>query len=563
MGQATRRLRCPQCATRGQDTKGDNFVVFDDGGAFCFACGFSKPSSKKSKAATKPTNTIATIMPDYTVEAILGQLGIGPNVIKQYGVTLQQDNDTGELFVFFPIVDVNGHRSFGIRRYFDVKTGSLSREFRTTKGTKFTNPLFGWQLVTNKTRRLLVCEGISDALAAATRLSHVSDLAVVGMVSASFARRAAAFIVRHASNLTVIMAFDNDTAGCDAASEFGSYLRANVNSLKLKWLPIPNQHKDLRDWLLADPDLELDRHLEEAPPWLGSDIVGSSEITSSFMEYLDCLVNERFISFSFSPTLSNAVRLMPGKLVAVAGDAGKGKSTLVEQIVLEALADGHRVFMISAEMKPAEVALKLVRNARGVNYYDKQVIANLTNEEKEDLFQFTQALLKRLHMFARFGSCGVEEIEAKIHELVAADVAPNLIVIDHLLAIAKEGSTEELEHIAKSLKALAERHNVPIIVLCHVRKQIKSIRPTIYRPQLSDIYNSGGLARYADVVLGVALDPDKRITYVETIKLERMGGGYANVMLKLTNWSLQEVDEEPIKATTQLVANEDGDDDLM
>jgi replicative DNA helicase len=172
------------------------------------------------------------------------------------------------------------------------------------------------------------------------------------------------------------------------------------------------------------------------------------------------------------------------------------------------------------------------------------VIENLTEEELNSLRAFANALLKRLHMFARFGTCTIQEIEDKLHELVAAGLAPSLLVIDHVLAIADEGTPEELEQIAKQLKALAERQSIPIIALCHVRKQLKSNKRIIYRPQLSDIYNNSGLARYADVVLGVALDPQKRITYVETIKLERMSGGYADIMLKLVDWSLQEVEED-------------------
>jgi replicative DNA helicase len=203
----------------------------------------------------------------------------------------------------------------------------------------------------------------------------------------------------------------------------------------------------------------------------------------------------------------------------------------------------------------------LVRNAKGINYYDKQVLANLTEEELHSLKAFANALLKRLHMFARFGTCKIDEIEDKLHELVAAGLAPSLLVIDHVLAIADEGTPEELEQIAKQLKALAERQSIPIIALCHVRKQLQSNKRTIYRPQLSDIYNNSGLARYADVVLGVALDPQKRITYVETIKLERMSGGYADVMLKLVDWSLQEVEDDAPSSPSYAEAIEASDSD--
>ena len=34
--------RCPRCAVRGQDTKGDNLAVYPDGHAHCFGCGYHR-----------------------------------------------------------------------------------------------------------------------------------------------------------------------------------------------------------------------------------------------------------------------------------------------------------------------------------------------------------------------------------------------------------------------------------------------------------------------------------------------------------------------------------------
>jgi archaellum biogenesis ATPase FlaH/5S rRNA maturation endonuclease (ribonuclease M5) len=563
MTHVVKRVRCPKCASHGKDTSGDNLVFYADGGAFCFACGFKIPPSHRAEADQSPTDTVL----DFFLPSVyLGKRGISDEVIALYGVCAKQNPDSGEIWLEFPVYDANGQFAFAQRRYVDMRTGQLSRAFRSEKGTRISNPLFGWQLVTEKTQRILLCEGLTDTLAAASKLLQEANYewVVLGVVGAAFAKRAAAFLMRYAENKEVVVAFDNDAAGAEAKSAFTSYLKQNESIIKPRELKIPSAYKDVCEWLGAEPTISLTEHLEHSHHLLSPDIVSSLEIADSFIQYLEALKNEKFLKFHFSPTLANAIKLMPGKLCVVAGDAGKGKSTLVEQIILEVLADGHRVFMISAEMRPAEVALKLVRNAKGINYYDKQVLENLTEEELHSLKAFANALLKRLHMFARFGTCTIQEIEDKLHELVAAGLAPSLLVIDHVLAIADEGTPEELEQIAKQLKALAERQSIPIIALCHVRKQLKSSKRIIYRPQLSDIYNNSGLARYADVVLGVALDPQKRITYVETIKLERMSGGYADVMLKLVDWSLQEVEEDTSSSPSYADAIEasDLDDDV-
>ena len=36
--------QCPRCALSGRDRSADNLGVYDDGGSFCFSCGFHKPA---------------------------------------------------------------------------------------------------------------------------------------------------------------------------------------------------------------------------------------------------------------------------------------------------------------------------------------------------------------------------------------------------------------------------------------------------------------------------------------------------------------------------------------
>ncbi|HET8687390.1 MAG TPA: hypothetical protein VFM18_12120 [Methanosarcina sp.] len=42
MSKAIGTTACPKCRDRGGDTRGNNLVLYDDGGAHCFACGYHK-----------------------------------------------------------------------------------------------------------------------------------------------------------------------------------------------------------------------------------------------------------------------------------------------------------------------------------------------------------------------------------------------------------------------------------------------------------------------------------------------------------------------------------------
>jgi len=53
------KTRCPNCAKRGADTRGDNLIKYSDGGTYCFACGFSSNGNKKiNRRLEEPTSTV-------------------------------------------------------------------------------------------------------------------------------------------------------------------------------------------------------------------------------------------------------------------------------------------------------------------------------------------------------------------------------------------------------------------------------------------------------------------------------------------------------------------------
>lgn len=44
MGRCVRHTRCPKCAERGKDRKGNNLGVYEDGSQYCFSCGWRNNS---------------------------------------------------------------------------------------------------------------------------------------------------------------------------------------------------------------------------------------------------------------------------------------------------------------------------------------------------------------------------------------------------------------------------------------------------------------------------------------------------------------------------------------
>lgn len=533
MATVVKREQCPSCAAKGQDNTGDNLARYDNGGAYCFSCGYFEGDGKVGG----DNDGEPFIFPvSDCVKAFASKGKVTEEVLNQFGVKLRQHDD-GRLFVTFPIVDVNGvEESFQYREY-NPTLGKLG-ERKNAKGAKLKNPIFGWGNITEKTQKILVCEGQTDALVAATALAGTRDLAVVGIAGAGMAKAAAAQFVRYCENVTLILAFDNDVAGQEGRATFAEYVSQHSSTLPLFKLTLDAGVKDLCEFKGDFREL-----LAEATPMISSSLADSSKIADDLLKFLNTIESGDHIQLKFSPTLNARVKLLPGHLVGIVGNSGMGKSTFAEHIILEAMTQDRHTLFISAEMTTEEVGMKLMRTVTGEDYYDTDVIKKMDDGGKNALHKKTKNLLSRLFMMARFGKCTVADIDKRIHELIAAGAKPEIVVVDHFLAIASSVENSVLVELARDLKLLAEAHKVTVIILCHIRKPPKETsrsKRTLYKPTQEDAYG-GSLDRNCDIMFGVATDQLTGVTYVETIKLPRLGAKWTEVQYQLVDFQYVEM----------------------
>lgn len=533
------RSQCPSCL----DTSQDNLTTYEDGGSHCFACGYhisGTSSIRQTTEATTQKRTMLELLPYFTSRSI------SQAVLDRYSVKAFVDPDTLESSVGFPLINASGSISCYHYRRLDTALGKLTREFFYTKGTKVKCPLFGWQLVRATTKTLVVCEGETDTLALATSLANQPTVTVVGAVGTGFGKKVAAWLARKATDFKVVLAFDNDKAGREATTDVVSFLRSNSPDLKLHKLAFNSP--DVGDALVAGEDLAV--ALDAAPVATVSTVKSSLEIADETIDYINSLSDNTSIKLEFSPTLNKAVRIAPGKLVSIIGESGSGKSTLAEHILLECLRPQKYATMVSAEMGAYEVALKLLSTMEGKGYHDHEYLSTVTEEDKTYLHKAIVKATKYFSLTDEFGGMNVGAIEEMVYEQIAAGQPPALIIIDHHLAIAENLDASTLEDTAKQYKALARNTNSCVVVICHCRKPPNNNGKTLWRPQKSDEYGSSGLGKYSDCMLGVAKDAGKNQLLVETIKQERMGGVYADVVLTMHKWQLHEEETKVSPLTT-------------
>jgi replicative DNA helicase len=103
-------------------------------------------------------------------------------------------------------------------------------------------------------------------------------------------------------------------------------------------------------------------------------------------------------------------------------------------------------------------------------------------------------------------SAGLTVLEARAKaRRMKAEHGLDLVVIDYLQLMRgraqQENRQQEISEISRSLKALAKELNVPVVALSQLSRAVEARSQRDFRPQLSDLRESGALEQDADLIL--------------------------------------------------------------
>jgi len=205
--------------------------------------------------------------------------------------------------------------------------------------------------------------------------------------------------------------------------------------------------------------------------------------------------------------------LCPGKLITVGGRTSMGKTAIALTFCCHLLEAGKKVIFVSLEMGEEELHRRLLTMKTGISLsrsaiwrMDIDVLEKL-NEAKKKIAKWKMLILDDLE----------DAIEL---EALTEQVPCDLIVVDHIqLVAARRDETRALElaRLARTLKRLAIKRNIPVLALSQLNREAKDKFPT-----LSHLRESGGIEENSDQVLllyrpGVEQpkeDPRQTILYI-------------------------------------------------
>ena len=535
---------CPLCPS--SDAVGIN----EDGSAKCFSCGEFMPNYEQAcngKTMTQ-TETIQPKQPDNVIEGnfiALTDRKISQATAQKFGVKAVQDLKGQVIKHFYPYY--NGHELSATKC-----RNSVTKDF-FVQGSYNDTGLFGQQLFKGG-KYVTITEGECDAMAAYELLG--SKWAVVSI------KRGAQGAVRDIKESleffdnfeNVIVAFDNDKAGKDAAVKVARLFKPG----KARILTLPNGFKDPNDMLKSN------RHKDFVEAWWSAKVYTPSGVIN-VTEQRDKFHNrekKKSIPYPYEGLNKKLYGLRQGELVTLTGGTGLGKSSVTRELehwLVKQTQDNVGIIALEEDWRRTiDGILSIEANAR---LYIDQEREKFSKEELDKMFDilYDGENKNRVWVHSHFGTNDIDDIFTKLRFMIIGCDC-KWVVVDHLhmlVSAVHEGDERRaIDTIMTRLRSLVEETGAGIILVSHLRRvDGNKGHENGIEVSLSHLRGSNSIGQLSDCVIALERnqqsdDPDEaRTTRLRVLKSRYTGdvGMAARVIYDAETGRLSELTNEDIE----------------
>lgn len=175
------------------------------------------------------------------------------------------------------------------------------------------------------------------------------------------------------------------------------------------------------------------------------------------------------------PYLDKAIRgLILGEVTILSGLNGSGKSSWLNNVMLNVTQRGFKVALFSGELTDFNVMKWLAQCAAGRNYVSKVSGSDYAYEVDDMVYaKICDWLYEKFYLYNNNYGNQFQQILNDLDEVVGKGVS--LIVLDNLMAMQISNlngdKNEKQKEFILNIVEFAKRKNVHIIVVCHPRKE--------------------------------------------------------------------------------------------
>jgi len=191
-------------------------------------------------------------------------------------------------------------------------------------------------------------------------------------------------------------------------------------------------------------------------------------------------------------------------LIIIAARPAMGKTAFVLSLARNtAVLNRRPVAVFSLEMSAVQIATRLLASESQVSS-DKLRKGLLDDSEKSRINNALNVLSEAPIFIDDTPALNVFELRTKCRRLKQKNNI-DLIIIDYLQLMSSSSDTagtreQEISSISRAIKALAKELSVPILCLSQLSRNVEK-RPGNFKPQLSDLRESGSIEQDADIVV--------------------------------------------------------------
>lgn len=217
----------------------------------------------------------------------------------------------------------------------------------------------------------------------------------------------------------------------------------------------------------------------------------------------------------------------PGTLVVVAARPGAGKTNWVLNAAKRAARHGLVAF-VSLEMSEEELQLRLLSDQAEVSMTSIHR-HTLTDDERQRITRARHEI-QEAPIFINDAEEGTVASIANFARAVSRKQTDTsklaMVVVDYLQLVDGEGANREqiVGNVAKSLKQLAKRLQVPVVVAAQLNRGERGRGKDLPLPTMRDLRESGGIEANADVVLLLHRDQERHPSKVRVIAAKNRQG---------------------------------------
>ena len=196
--------------------------------------------------------------------------------------------------------------------------------------------------------------------------------------------------------------------------------------------------------------------------------------------------------------------LQASDLILIAGRPSMGKTAFALSIAQHVGIKLHmKILILSLEMSSQQLVQRMLSSEGRVD----SLSVRTGRLQAQDWHRLTSAAgrLSEAPIFIDDSpGLTVLEVRAKARRM-KSEHGLDLIIIDYLQLMRGRASLDnrqqEISEISRSLKALAKELNVPVVALSQLSRAVEARQARDFKPQLSDLRESGALEQDADVIL--------------------------------------------------------------